>query len=324
MPQQTFNPFWTERTFGVEMEMLQRRRYPNGRTGSLAGADINSALSIACRMPVYGNGGSYASRHAGTAWEVKYDTSAGWEVVTPALRMREDGHCDELRRGCEAITALRPVLDQRCGVHVHVDCSDFSWEDLQRLIAMWMRYEPFFFEMLPSSRHGNRYCLPLRGTSWETAARSDEDTRRDANLAIAATNERDFSARARAMGKYRSLNVSGWWYHGRVEFRLHSASTTYEKLRKWVVLLTTLIGRVKSQGERTPRLNTAVLQPRARSGFSTKYVLRMIGLGPTRWNIETELYGEVFEFVEERRAKFGHANTRRRATAGAPDENGED
>lgn len=331
--------FWTERTFGIEMEM-RKLRLPEGATNPepLSGAQINRALSAVCQMPVHGEGRSYSSRHCGRAWEVKYDVSAGWEVTSPALMMDADGHNDELLRACDALLALRPIVDKTCGLHVHVDVSDFRWVDVQRLLALWSRYEPFFFEICPPSRRVNQYCNPIRAASWHQVARGNLDPNwQSAERALRARTEADFAEAARPRGigtvgraasglsKYSSLNLNHWWLNGRVEFRLHSGTVSYRKIRSWVVLLLTLVGRVRA--ERAPRIALSVEQPRP--SFRTEYILQQIGLGPSRWNAETQVYREIATWVEERRVRFGARPTsrtwrrerqRRLAAAGASEE----
>lgn len=310
------NRFWTQRTFGVEMEMKTEARSATGRGRvSLSGMQINSALSQRCTMPVTGAGNYYQSTQSGRAWEVKYDSSAGYEVVTPALRLDNDGKCAELERGCYALASLRPLVDRSCGLHVHVDCSDFSWQDMQKLLALWMRYEPFFYEMLPASRHANTYCQPMRGASWDRANQRDASPSDYSYQAVAATTREQFQRAGQGTGKYRSLNISGWWTHGRVEFRLHSATIEYEKIRKWVIMLVTMCSRVKAGTDIAPRLSK---KPSAgRGAHDAAYVLRMIGLGPCRWNEETAVYREVLAFTIERRRKFGHAPHAHREDPGA-------
>lgn len=58
-------------------------------------------------------------------------------------------------------------VNSQCGLHTHVDTSDFNIWSMRRLINLYRRAEPHMFSMLPSVRHGNHFCTPC-GDSWWT------------------------------------------------------------------------------------------------------------------------------------------------------------
>ena len=284
----------------------------NTNGNRVAGADYNRALSVAgLSYPVHGNGENYASRHSGRAWEVKYDVSAGWEITTPALELDENGHSEELRKGCEAISSLRPKISSGCGLHVHVDCSDFNWKQVQKLVALWARYEPFFFSLVPTSRQGNQYLPKLRGYDWNDAYNADARRSYRCRGALEATTKSDFRYETEnALGKYNTLRTNIWWSTGRVEFRLHSGTVSYDKIRRWVTLVTSLVGRVATSGITTGRLAKTV-RPLARpTGFGPAYVLGALGLGPGgQGNAEgeaqtLEVYEDLLAWIPQRQSRF--------------------
>lgn len=286
-PQQHPTRLWEGRRFGVEMETDSLRA--NGT--DLTGSEINRALTAAnLEHRVVGNGSNYYSNSSvsGQAWEVKYDSSCGsrgWglETVSPALSLDADGECEELRKGCDALMALQPKITRRCGLHVHVDVSDFTWKEVQKLMAMWARYEPFFFSMVPQSRRGNTFCEPLRAETWADAYRVDNDPsqyRYPASRALKATTRSEFERLSTNLGKYRTLRVGDLWaLNGRVEFRMHSGTVSYTKIRQWLRLVLSLVGRVKTSSMGTTGRLARTVRPLSRPrGFGTSYVLDMIGL----------------------------------------------
>jgi hypothetical protein len=306
----TVNPIWTGRKFGVEMEMKKSSKALDGTRVNLTADQLSRSLRGAGLVhQVLGNGTSHLSQADGQAWEVKYDSSAGWEVVTPALTMEADGRCPELEKGCGAIGALRPVIDSACGLHVHVEARDLNWRDLQNLVALWARYEPFFYSMLPQSRHANNFCIPLRGAKWSDVSNDRANARGLGALqpVLDAQNEQTFRSASISTGKYRSLRLEHFWRTGRIEFRLAAGSVSYDKIRRWVTMLLSLVGRVKAAGTTFPKLNARIHQPRPELGFGAVYVLAAIGLGPSRWQAPSTVYEEVLAFCNERRARFGHA-----------------
>ena len=80
----------------------------------------------------------------GRTWDIKTDSSCGYEVATPAISLDESGNNDVLRRVCEELRVLGPLVNNSCGYHLHIACQDYTWDDLRRLLILWTRYEPFF------------------------------------------------------------------------------------------------------------------------------------------------------------------------------------
>jgi hypothetical protein len=262
----TYRP-WTGRKFGVEMEMRQQRT--NGTP--LDARDIQNALRGAVPRLNDRAAGYYHSN--GQFWDVKTDSSCGWEVATPALFVDADGECAELRGGCNALQRLQPRIDRTCGLHVHVEVTDFDWEDLQRLISLWCRYEPFFFQLTPPSRWENEYCYPICRSRWGTRTGPYWAS---ALAAIRATNENTFNAAAGRLGR-GALNVNHWFMSGRIEFRLGAGSVDYAKIRNWVLILLAVVQRVKRDD--LPAIGQfTTVRP---NEFPTGYIAKVLGLVPS-------------------------------------------
>lgn len=315
-PNQHPTRLWQGRRFGVEMETMGTRA--NG--SNLTGRDLNRALNGASlNHPVMGEGDYYNSPRgrSGTAWEVKYDASAAYEVVSPALSLDADGHNDELKRACDALMQEQPKITRQCGLHVHVDVSDFSWQEVQKLLALWTRYEPFFFSMVPESRKNNHYCQSMRGQTWAEAHRADHNAYGySAKAALAATSRREFERACSQLGKYRTMRMDMWALNGRVEFRLHSGTVSYTKIVQWVRLMLTLAGRVKTSTMGTTGRLARTVRPLARpSGFGPSYVLGALGLGPGGQRDEEgaattmEVYESLMNWIPARQTRF-HGSAR--------------
>lgn len=56
-------------------------------------------------------------------------------------------------------------VDASCGLHTHVDASDFNIWAMRRLINLYRRIEDHMYSMLPASRQSNTYCEKC-GESW--------------------------------------------------------------------------------------------------------------------------------------------------------------
>jgi hypothetical protein len=297
---------WLGRTFGVEMEMndidtARNRLTERGFREALEDLEID----IGSREASY-----YHSD--GSTWDIKLDSSCGihtngFEISSPALLLSENAENEELKRVCAALTALRPRIDRRCGLHVHVGCSDFDWRDVRNLVTLWTRYEPFFYELTPVSRRDNQYCVPYRATRW---GRPNGQYFPYVDLAINAPDERTFQSRGGRIPRNSSLNVSGWWRHGRVEFRLGAGTVNYEKIVKWVQLLMSVVGRVKQPFAGMPPVFSGQYSQR---GFTPAYVFKTLGLAASDRVPEAEIPVEsqrLLAWAEARKTQHAEPSQR--------------
>lgn len=296
----------TPRNFGVELEFNE---ISTDRTPISTGDCANALIAAGIARSRVRNVGGYA-HNDGSQWYTGRDGSAGSaggygnEVTTPILQMDNDGHCAELRTGMNALAALNPRINGNCGLHVHVDLPDFTWEEVQKLIALWARYEPFFFELLPPSRWNNGFCQPLRSSRW-TANNGAWST---TEATISATTEREFTSAGRSLPR-GSVNLAHWWYSRRIEFRLGAGTMSYDKVRNWVVLLMALVNRVKLGESRHGGMSPVSKRVGAGRGktFSTHYIGMALGIAPSKWIPAAEIHPasvECVRWINERREKF--------------------
>lgn len=306
----SYRPF-VARKFGVEMEMTEVDIDGNG----IDEDEIKEALRSAVgRRRVNDQQASYYHSDGGT-WDVKTDSSCavgygnGWEVAAPALELDDTAKNGELRKACEALTGLRPKINRKCGLHVHVDCSDFSWRDLQHLMVIWSRYEPFFFSVCPTSRRDNdNYCQPWRASRpwsrWSSQWASEVQPALSSSL-----SEREFQRLAADINRDSSLNITGWWRHGRVEFRLGAGTVNYEKIRRWVQLLLSLVQRAKAPAY----LNLDTVRPEHYSGrpLTAKFMFKTLGIAASDKVPASEVAvesKELLAWVEARVERFKEVN----------------
>lgn len=292
---------WTGRTIGIEMEM----NTTTTRHDSLSEGTIRRALQGATQRLNTRGAGYYHSD--GSAWDIKLDGSCGYEIASPALYLNEEGENAELEAVCNALGTLSPMINRQCGLHVHVDCRDFDWNDMRRLLALWARYEPFFYGLCPPSRRTNTYCGAVRKTTWSGSNSRNWDYA--AKPAINADNRQEFERYARYLPRYTSLNVSGWWTHGRVEFRLHSGTINYPKIRNWAKLLLALVTRAKNaaddNGTRKFPHVSKVTERTSTVPFDTYYICKALGLIRSKYVTEVPASNEALvAWAEARRRQF--------------------
>jgi hypothetical protein len=87
----------------------------------------------------------------------------GFEINTaPASG---DQYVQQIRDIVAECVRTGTYVNSKCGLHTHIDTSDFNIWSMRRLINLYRRAEPHLFSMLPGTRIGNHYCQPC-GESW--------------------------------------------------------------------------------------------------------------------------------------------------------------
>jgi hypothetical protein len=286
--------------------------------GELAASTIQRALRNA-HLPVGTQPVGYYHSN-GSTWDVKTDASCGWEVATDAFMLDEQGHNAQLMAGCAALTALHPQINRSCGLHVHVDVRDYTWRELQALLRLWVRYEPVWFELTPPGRRSNSYCAPLRRSKW-----TGTDHQYYASYvqpALTASNEDSFNRYVREIAGMRgALNLTHWFFNHRIEFRLHSGTVNYDKIRRWIMLLCTIVQRAKNHG--SAPINPMGRPPQA--GLPTDYLGKVLGLVESSYAPEpADESAELILWIERRRQQFGARTTREQTEAPQPRDGAEE
>jgi hypothetical protein len=303
MPEQ-YRP-WAGRKFGVEMEMNGRTTENVALTETMIKTAVRSGVAAAGLPASRVRGSSAGYFHSdGRTWDVKTDASCGWEVASPAMVLDADAECGELRAVTQFLTEMHPRIDRSCGLHVHVEVTDFTWQDLRNLLVLWGRYEPFAFELCPPSRRVNHYCGPIRKSTWD-GRDAGHWTRFE--QALMTNTEQVIRNVPQPRG---SLNLAHFWHSQRVEFRLGAGTVNYEKIVRWVQFLLTIVGRVKNTT--MPIVQTGQFSNR---GFSPMYVGKMLGLVPSQYvpaDQVPEASAKLMEWIDRRRNQF--------RSAGASDE----
>jgi hypothetical protein len=293
------------REFGVEMELTRSTTSGDPLTGDMIKAGLRNA-----RVPRLNRRAPGYYHSDGTSWDVKADSSCGWEIASPKLTLDENGECQQLDRACVGLASVSPRINHTCGLHVHVDLHDFDWRDMQRLIALWARYEPFFFEITPPSRRGNSYCSPIRASTWASLSRPTGPDRRwwaATQVALAATDRSAFQNSLVSFPR-GAINVAHFIRSGRVEFRLQGGTISYQKIRNWVILLLAVVNRAKTT--LAPPVALTINQPRPELGFGTRYVFQILGMAPSRWApVVAPICATIETWANERRAALVGTNS---------------
>jgi len=170
----------------------------------------------------------------GSVWDVKYDSSAGYEFASPILSGSRGIFDAKL-----AVEKIREVggaaaANANCGVHVTVDIGDHSFEDFKRLVIGYLRCQKHFYDQVHESRSTNQYCVPNPTHLIESILRATTvaEIRR-----LASNNHRG--------ERYHGLNLT---HAGRAEFRHMEGNVSIRNIAAWIRLCVSFVDGVKKSG----------------------------------------------------------------------------
>lgn len=196
------------------------------------------------------------------------DGSCGMEAVTPPMAGNHVVNC--LTDLGKAFSDGEATIDAKCGIHVHVDARDISWDDMCRLLAIYSKVEPALYLLAGEDRIANRYCAPV-GTQYKMDKNFYDKKNRILSVALDNPNGRQ-GQRAKPgkkhASRYKSLNIMPW-LAGRakkakdttVEFRLHRNSSDANRIIGWAKLCCRIVDwTAKSTDSDVEKLPTSAMQ----------------------------------------------------------------
>jgi superfamily II DNA or RNA helicase len=236
-------PIAVGQTFGVEIELTSPRGVPGrGPAWDSVARMLIQRLRETAAAPVYPQ--PLGRRQVKPKrWVVKYDRSAGWEVVSPIL-MGAEGF-EELRVVCDGLTALVAEhpdtlrVNHRTGLHVTLGTRLSTDKRLRGFLRRLQRLEPGLFTLTAPSRlfpyiggtrgyelsEGNEYCEPVRGLG-------------DVGRIDLTTYVWDHDHR------YRTVNLTRLYEDvEKMEVRMSGGTTEYRKIALWLALWMQLFNR---------------------------------------------------------------------------------
>lgn len=208
------------RRFGLEFEFLNETIQDHY-------FDYLRAALTTSRWPVE----SYGYMHSnGMSWDLKTDSSCGYELATPAMCWEDWALVDQALNGLREAGAN---VNASCGVHIHHEARDLGVPGIRRLLLLWAAVEPLFFDMTYTNRIGNEFCQPIAELAggiytWDGWISRIQDS---------CGLEQVISE----IGKYTTLNLRTWWQHGRVEFRLFHGTLQEPVIKYWVLITQQLV-----------------------------------------------------------------------------------
>jgi hypothetical protein len=220
--------FSFSRTFGIELEVY--------------GATRDRILTEMRRLGIQVEGESYNHTTRGH-WKIVSDSSIsganGNELVSPVLT-GIDG-MEQVKKVCLALTRAGAKVNTSCGFHVHFGANDLNMEHFRALFQSYIELEGKIDEMMPSSRrnNANTYCKSLTSIA----------TSKSAALAkIRSARTIGEMSSAFSVSRYFKLNIQSFQRHGTIEFRQHSGTTQFSKVKNWILICARLLEYAKQNG----------------------------------------------------------------------------
>lgn len=207
--------FVFSRSFGIELEIVHRNQRQL--------RDAIRSRGIACEIEGY----NHSTRRY---WKIVSDASVngGYELVSPVLKGQSG--MNEVKAVCEALSEVGALINKSCGFHAHFGTDDFK-ESISVWRNLYINYatlEEDIDAFMPPSRRRNTYCASLKVCGWREKM---ENAHTLVELEKAITNR----------SRYFKLNSQSYWRHGTVEFRQHSGTIEFDKIRNWLLFCARLV-----------------------------------------------------------------------------------
>lgn len=151
------------------------------------------------------------------------------ELVTPVLEYED---LDLLRTVVNALRQAGAVVNESCGIHVHVDASHHTAKSLRNLVILFWTKQDLIYRALQVNNRRLNFCRPLGRDLFERFVRvRGADMERLAD----AWYIEDYDRHARYHEtRYHGLNLHSVWYRGTIEFRFFNGTLDADKITAYV------------------------------------------------------------------------------------------
>lgn len=205
------------------------------------------------------------------------------EITTPQLIGWGQKGMQIIKKIVETWKDLQGQVNQRCGLHVHVDTFYYKKKDYKRLL-IWLYFcQPFIFSILPRSRWNNTYCKVL----------VPEIVKRFLDYISLQSFTRD--------DRYYVINFANMKKR-HIELRVFNGTLNYNKIESYLLLSLELVRAVK---EKWKQVRSFLLLLKDRVSFSLEEfqlwldLLDIRGTHPVRERVRALLLERWYKYAEE-------------------------
>ena len=196
-------------------------------------AQSRHVLSGITRKYPYYQQGNFGFNVVGDSSVTSGTHPMGCEVVTGPRR--GDIIDADMRTICKALKEdAHAYISSNCGLHLHVDTSDFDFKHFSVLTALIKLIEPHVYTWLPSSRRNSRWAQPVSQDYGQLRNVYDRD-----DFIEAWYDGNSYYPEKYHDKRYHGLNLHSHFYANQgSEIRYHSGTLNADKIKHWVVFWT--------------------------------------------------------------------------------------
>jgi len=181
----------------------------------------------------------------------------GCEVVTAPRR--GDIIVADINTMCKTLKDdAHAYISQNCGLHLHVDTSDFDYKHFTILTALTKLIEPHVYTWLPSSRRNSRWSQPITQDYNQLKNVYDRD-----DFVDVWYDGNNYYPEKYHDKRYHGLNLHSHFYAKQgSEIRYHSGTLNADKIKHWVIFWTQVFDTAYDIAERidTPLSSSSFFQ----------------------------------------------------------------
>lgn len=237
-----------ERSFGIELEFISKQY-----TAAAIAENITRLSGVRVESESYNH---TVKRH----WKIVTDSSLrgtrgegyGLELVSPPLKGIEG--MEEVEKVVKALNWHSNIeVNRSCGFHVHHDINTFDIEQIKRIFGIYIKAEKAIDKMMPESRResNNNFCKSLTGCMKQADM-----------IILVGLAETMGQMKHLFATRYLKLNLQSYVKYGTIEFRQHSGTVEFDKIKNWILF--------------TQRIVTVASQYKVRFAFEEKPVTSTI------------------------------------------------
>lgn len=203
------------------------------------------------------------SEFSQTYWVVKTDASVnrGGEMVSPPLDFDDPEQRGQVNKAIAALVRSGATTDPSAGIHVHIDASDLTAEQVAMVARCFTKFEDVIYRLATSGWRtmrpgGIRYCKPLTQTQIDGLAKAKTPQQ----VGRAYYGHDGFEMAGHGHGsRYCGINLHSWFYRGTIEFRVFNSSLNAERIQAYIAICMALVedarrGNKRQVGTRAYRL----------------------------------------------------------------------
>lgn len=162
----------------------------------------------------------------------------GFELCTPPANGNQ--FVKMVEEICDALKMAGAKNTYKSGLHVHVDLSDFRYEDLRKLYLIYSKIEPEIYMIIDKRRASDKFCRMLGEGLYEECLDPVAWKHKLLQMTFGFYKTRDFSVHdkgSHGAARYQGMNISSWWIRKTVEFRMHHGTIQAHKMVHFAKML---------------------------------------------------------------------------------------